>query len=137
MYKKGLFLIILVLVTGFSSKILAQNEIIHFAHFVNDETNVYKDINGRLVMNFTISNVVDQNDLQNLQYKFDHYGTFETVQFSVTNDLGVYSVYTVSSPGVRAIDLRKLFVSCGIFTIFIDDQPYPSQDFSPQMLNSN
>lgn len=137
MLKKSLFLLIFVFSIGISLKLAAQTEIPHFAHFVDIETNVYRDFNNRLVMNFTISNVADQNDLQNLQFIFEHYGAFETVQFSPTGNQGVYSVYILSTPGFKVGSLRKLFVTCGIYTIFIDDQPYPSEGFSLRMLNNN
>ena len=137
MQKKRSFLVLFVFLFAFSINVKAQNEIIHFAHFVDTETNVYKDLSNRLIMNFTISNVVDQNDLGNIEYKFNHYGAFESVQFTASGDPGVYSVYAISKPGVRVKDLRKLFVACGIFTLFVDEMPYPSEDFSVQMLNTN
>lgn len=125
------------LILGFSSHLNAQNENIHFAFFVDTETNVYKDLNNRLIMNFTISSVIDQADLDNITYKFEHYGIFENVQITPTTDNGVYAVYTISKPDVRVKDQRKLFVSCGIYTLFIDDQPYPTENFTVQMMNEN
>lgn len=137
MQKKALVLLLFVFSVGVLPKLSAQSGNIHFAHFVDTETTVFKDLNNRLTMQFTISNVADQADLDNIQYKFDHYGVFENIQFSVTPDLGVYAVSTISKPGLRVIDHRKLFMSCGIFTIFIEDQPYPTENFTVKMFNSN
>ena len=109
----------------------------YYAHFIDTDVNIYRDLNDRMIMHYTISGVETEMEANFIKDKYSRYGIFESVQFLPTDDIGIWVINVTTKPGVKIKDQRKLFVTCGIYTIFVDEQPYPAESFKVKMLNSD
>lgn len=135
MKKTFVFLFLIIPLFSYSQGISFEKN--YYAHFVDTDVNIYRDLNDRMIMHYTISSVETEREADIIKDKYFRYGIFESIQLLPTADIGVWVMNVTTKPGVKIKDQRKLFVTCGIYTIFVDDQPYPAESFKVKMLNTD
>ncbi len=133
-FKSILFLLgcLVTLVSGAQTR----SEAVYMAHFNSADQSVYRDASQKLVMSFTLSGPQSTADYDWIQQKAVQYNAFET--FTVTSGFTPEecSVYAVTKPMIKIRDLRKFFVMIGVFTVFIDGEPYPAESFTLKMIRN-
>ncbi|KAF5033890.1 hypothetical protein DSECCO2_601930 [anaerobic digester metagenome] len=111
----------------------AQNDS-YLAYFSNTEQTVYRDSKERLVMSYQIEGPSTQAEIEALKRLFLLYNMFEKFEINPTSEPDVWDIEELTRPAVKIKDHRKLFAVAGIYTIFIDNEPYPVDGFRMKML---
>ena len=111
-------------------------EKVYFAHFTNTDENVYFDSKDRLVMSYQIEGPSTAKEIEDLNRLFGYFNMFEKVEFTPTSEQNIWDVYEITYPGIKIINHKKLFATAGIYTVFVDGEPYPVDGFSMKMLKN-
>ena len=128
---KSFTLLTLFLLSG--TALWAQNES-YVAHFTNTEETVYRDSKERLVMSYQIEGPSTQSEIEALNRLFSLYNMFEKFEIKPTSEPNVWEVEELTRPDVKVKDHKKLFAVAGIYTVFVDNEPYPVDGFRMKML---
>lgn len=128
------FFSITLLVFLFQSASAQTSNPVYVAHFNSTDESVYRDQNNKLVMTYTIEGIQSRVQADEVAALYGKYNMCESVTISPTSDANIWTVYEVTKPDVKVKDHRKLFVSAGIMTVFVDGEPYPAESFSLKML---
>lgn len=129
------FILLLLAFQNADSQVVNDKQ--YVAHFCSTDQSVYRDANDRLVMNYTIIGPQTEQEMEVIRNLYIAYDVFESIEFSWMNGHNGLIVIALTKVGVTIRQQRKLFVSAGIQTVFIDGNPYPAADFKMQMFYSN
>lgn len=115
---------------------LSAQDTKYVAYFDNTDETVYRDGQSRLHMDFRIEGPATQTEIDKIKYYFSSYGIFDS--FSITPSLtsDIWNVSETTLPGIKLNMHKKLFILCGISTVFVDGKPFPVETFCRQMLKS-
>ncbi len=113
----------------------AQNQS-YLAHFSNTEQTVYRDNKDRLVMSYKIEGPETETEIDALKRLYNLYNMFEEFEIKPTSEPNVWEIHEITKPAVKIKEHRKLFVVAGIYTVFVDNEPYPVEGFRMKMLKN-
>ncbi|HPE99157.1 MAG TPA: hypothetical protein PKY63_00695 [Bacteroidales bacterium] len=108
----------------------------YIAFFDNTEQTVYRDNKDRLVMSYKIEGPQTEAEIESLKRLYLLYNMFEEFEIKPTGEPNVWEIHEITKPAVKIKEHRKLFVVAGIYTVFVDNEPYPVEGFRMKMLKN-
>ncbi|MPM16305.1 hypothetical protein SDC9_62683 [bioreactor metagenome] len=121
----------------FSCFQLSAQDAEYIAVFENTDATVYRDGQSRLHMDYRIEGPATQAEIDKIRYFFSSFGIFESFSITASSASDIWDVSEITLPGVKLMMHKKLFMLCGINTVFVDGEPLPVETFCRKMLKTN
>ncbi len=125
---------VIVFIAGLSIIGQSQN---YVARYENTDQTVHRDSKDRLVMSYTIEGPETEAEIEVIRQYYSRYGIFESFTISPGAEKGVWNVEETTIPGIKFKILKKLFITSGITTVYVNGESYPVETFKRKMLKQN